>query len=89
MKSYCFLEENMNRKAFAERLNQELDAIGMPMLEKERIEAFSKLTKTPRFKAAALLNGTGEPDSHLLSQLALEFEVSEDWLAGNQERDKH
>ena len=72
----------MNNKQFSERLNKELDEIGVPEQLDERIDAFSKWTKLPKFKAEALLNGNMVPDAPVLEMLATEFEVSTDWLLG-------
>lgn len=72
----------MPNKRFSERLNKELDSIGVPEATPERIEALSKLIKIPRFKAEALLNGNTGPDEALLQILAEELEVNADWLLG-------
>ncbi len=47
----------MLNKRFSERLNKELDGIGVPETTRERIEVLAKLIKIPRFKAEAFLNG--------------------------------
>ena len=78
----------MNNKVFSERLNRELDIIGVPQHNTERVEVFSKLMKIPRFKAGALLNGSFPPDPNLLESLANELEVSVEWLRGDTTR-KH
>lgn len=75
----------MSNKQFAERLNKELDSIGVPPRNDERIEVFSKLLKIPKFKAEAFLNGVIMPDAKLLLQMAEELEVNEDWLIGKSE----
>ncbi|KTD21477.1 hypothetical protein [Legionella israelensis] len=72
----------MPNKRFSERLNNELDTIGVPQSTSERIDAFAKLLKVPKFKAEALLNGMTVPDEPLLSAIAEELEVSADWLIG-------
>lgn len=72
----------MLNKRFSERLNRELDSIGVPETTAERIEILSKLIKVPRFKAEALLNGNTNPDETLLRTLAQELEVNADWLIG-------
>ncbi|KTD47050.1 hypothetical protein Lrub_1972 [Legionella rubrilucens] len=76
----------MPNKQFAERLNRELDAIGVPLRSDERIEVFSKLIKIPKFKAEAMLNGVTVPDEALLKLLAEELEVNPDWLIGKSEQ---
>ncbi len=72
----------MLNKRFSERLNKELDSIGVPETTAERIEILSKLIKVPKFKAEALLNGNTNPDEALLRALAQELEVNADWLIG-------
>lgn len=75
----------MLNKRFSERLNRELDNIGAPEANAERIEVLSKLVKIPKFKAEELLNGATNPDAALLDALAQEFEVSPAWLVGKDE----
>lgn len=75
----------MPNKLFAERLNHELSEIGVPESNSERVEAFAKLLKIPKFKAATYLNGQTLPDEEKLSHLADELEVSVDWLIGKSE----
>lgn len=72
----------MLNKRFSERLNKELDSIGVPEATLERIDALSKLLKVPKFKAEALLNGVTNQDTHLLHALAEELEVNAEWLLG-------
>ncbi|KTD55065.1 hypothetical protein Lsai_2657 [Legionella sainthelensi] len=79
----------MLNKRFSERLNKELDNIGVPESSAERIEVLSKLVKIPKFKAEALLNGATNPDEELLNALAQEFEVSADWLVGKSDESSH
>lgn len=78
----------LNRK-FSERLNKELDSIGVPETTAERIEALSRLIKVPKFKAEALLTGLTSPDAHLLKMLAQELEVNEEWLLGKNDLKSH
>lgn len=75
----------MTNKVFSERLNHELNEMGMPERMEERIEVFSKLFKTPRFKSEAILNGEILPDNELLEKVAEELEVSVDWLLGREQ----
>lgn len=72
----------MLNKRFSERLNKELDSIGVPETTAERIEVLSKLLKVPKFKAETLLNGITSSDDALITALALELEVNADWLIG-------
>jgi hypothetical protein len=78
----------MTNKVFSERLNHELNSIGMPERIDERIVTFSKVFKMPRYKSEAILNGNVLPDTELLQKLAIELEVSTAWLLGD-DRDKH
>ncbi len=79
----------MLNKKFSERLNKELDSIGVPEVTTERIEILSKLIKVPKFKAEALLHGLTNPDAALLKILANEFEVTEEWLIGKTDESHH
>ncbi|PJD96229.1 MAG: hypothetical protein CK426_00815 [Legionella sp.] len=79
----------MLNKKFSERLNKELDSIGVPEATSERIAILSKLIKVPKFKAEALLNGLTKPDAVLLKTLAEELEVTEDWLIGKGDSSTH
>jgi hypothetical protein len=78
----------LNRK-FSERLNKELDSIGVPEATTERIEILSKLIKIPKFKAEALLSGANSPEGALLKILADELEVNEEWLLGKSDSKSH
>lgn len=73
----------MTNKRFSERLNQELDNIGVPQRMNERIEIFSKLIKVSPYKAENILNGNTSLATPHLKVLADELEVTEDWLLGN------
>ena len=74
----------MKSKQFTERLHQQLDEIGLPQREDERIDAFAKLFHQSRFNASNILAGKIMPDQDLLEQLANEFEVSVAWLLGEE-----
>lgn len=76
----------MGNKQFCERLNKELDAIGVPQRSDERVEVFAKLLKVPRFKAEAILNGNVHLESPLIDVLAEELEVNVDWLLGKSDK---
>ena len=76
----------MSNKQFSERLNKELDDIGVPQRNDERVEVFSKLIKVPRFKAEAILNGNTNPEAPLMKLLTDELEVSADWLLGKSDK---
>ena len=79
----------MLNKKFSERLNKELDSIGVPEATTERIEVLSKLIKIPKFKAEAILSGLTSPDAKVLKTLAEELEVNEDWLLGKNDSKSH
>ncbi|WED43596.1 hypothetical protein [Legionella cardiaca] len=76
----------MPNKPFAERLNKELDSMGLPLKSDERVEAFARLIKAPKYKAEAFLNGITLPDAKLLSIIGEELEVNPDWLIGKSEQ---
>ncbi|MDI9817855.1 MULTISPECIES: hypothetical protein [unclassified Legionella] len=78
----------MPYRQFAERLNKELDSIDVPSRSEERIEAFAKLVRIPKFKAEAFLNGITLPDDKLLTSIAEELEVNTSWLIGKSEQKK-
>lgn len=73
----------MTNKIFSERLNKELDNIGVPIREDERIDAIAIMFKLPKFKAHAIIDGITLPDDELLQAIAKELEVDPDWLIGN------
>jgi hypothetical protein len=79
----------MSNRIFAERLNAELDDIGMPLRVDERIETFSKFIELPRFKAQAVLNGNEIPNEEILTFLSNQLEVSVAWLLGKDDDRKH
>lgn len=79
----------MSNKKLTERLNNELDVLGVPSLMTERIQVCSKLFNLPKFKAEALLNGIVTVDSSYLKKIADELDVSMDWLFGSKEKTTH
>jgi len=76
----------MSNKQFAERLNRELDNIDAPHLLNERVSAFAKLLRIPKFQAEAILNGNMLPNQALLTVLANELDVSGEWLLGKSDQ---
>lgn len=76
-------------KAFAERLNQELDEMGLPPQDDERVEAFRRLIDTHKFKAASILHGEIMPSPEVLEKIAKVLEVDMDWLVGNNHTKHH
>ena len=78
----------MNRH-FSERLNQELDEMGVPSDNHERLTVLSKLLRIPRYKAQALLKGHSKANDPLIESLAEELEVSSEWLLGTSDEKQH
>ncbi|MCE0724463.1 MULTISPECIES: hypothetical protein [Legionella] len=79
----------MSNKKLTERLNYELDELGVPALMKERVQACSRMFELPKFKIEALLHGVAL-DGTTMQKIADELEVSTDWLFGAaQEKTKH
>ncbi|ARB93147.1 hypothetical protein [Legionella longbeachae] len=80
----------MSNKKLTERLNNELDELGVPVLMTERVQVCSTLFQVPKFKIEALLNGVVVLDSESMQKIANELEVSMDWLMGEaQEKTTH
>lgn len=76
----------MGNRQFSERLNKELDEIGVPQNTDERVGVFAKLLKVPRFKAEAILNGNASLSDPLIETLANELEVNAEWLLGKSDK---
>ena len=79
----------MSNKKLTERLNNELDELGVPSLMAERVQVCAKLFNLPKFKVEALLHGVIAVDTHCLKMIAEELEVSMDWLFGTKEKITH
>ena len=79
----------MALKIFAERLNQELDNMGVPQHDDERIEAFRRLIDTQKFKAASILHGELMPSPEVLDKIANVLEVDINWLLGKESPTSH
>ncbi|MCR9192208.1 MAG: hypothetical protein NXI01_06055 [Gammaproteobacteria bacterium] len=78
----------MPNRVFSERLNSELDDIGMPQRVDERLATFAKFVEMPKFKAQAVLNGNEIPNEQTLNFLADQLEVKVSWLLGKEDK-KH
>lgn len=77
----------MNITERCERLEKELDAIGLPKNNQERIASLAKLLRIQPFKAEAVLKGhLNNPE--IVTKLAHELEVSEEWLLGLSDSNK-
>ncbi len=83
-------EINMSNKKLTERLNYELDELGVPALMTERVQVCSKLFELPKYKIEALLYGVVALDAPSMHKIADELEVSFDWLFGQaKEKARH
>ncbi|WED41976.1 hypothetical protein [Legionella cardiaca] len=78
----------MPNRHLVERLNKELDNLGVPSLMNERINACSKIFNLPKFKIEAALNGI-VVDEESLTTIADELEISREWLVGQKNRKEH
>jgi hypothetical protein len=72
----------MANKILTERLNHELDAIGVPQTANERMQACAKIFELPRFKVHALLSGNNTIDANSIEKVAGILEVKTEWLLG-------
>lgn len=81
-------ENIMSNKKLTERLNNELDELGVPTLMTERVQVCSKLFNLPKFKIEALLNGIVNFDSDSIHKVADELDVSMNWLLGETKGEK-
>ena len=70
----------MSTKQFSERLNKELDELGVPELHADRVAVFAKLMHIPKLKAEFVLDGKALPDQTLLDTIASELEIDPKWL---------
>lgn len=69
-----------NPKLFAEKLNQGLNDLGVPINIRERSIILGRMIHIPKQQAWALLEGHIFPDENLLEQIAIELDVNRDWL---------
>lgn len=69
-------------KHFAERLNKCLTDTDAPANARERAAILSKMLDISKHQAWSLLEGHTLPDEVLIEQIANEFEVDPNWLAG-------
>jgi hypothetical protein len=76
----------MSNKIFIERLNKELDAMGVPEPTMERASALHKLLAISQAKAESWLEGIVNLNDPALVDLAAELEVKLDWLLGKQDK---
>lgn len=76
----------MIRKDFSIKLNDELDSMGFPMEDSERIRALSKVLEIKPFQAASILHGDCLPNADILNKISKELEINTRWLL---EKSKH
>lgn len=69
-------------KHFAEKLNKCLDDMDAPKQVRERSVVLSKMLDISKHQAWSLLEGHIIPNQELLQQIADEFDVDPNWLAG-------
>lgn len=69
-------------KQFAEKLNSCLDDSGAPTNARERSVVLAKMLDISKQQAWNLVEGLQLPDDNLLTQIANEFEVDREWMAG-------
>jgi len=72
----------MSNKKLTERLNHELDVLGVPQLMTERVQACSKMFELPKYQVEAILSGIATKDISSVEKVATELEVNKDWLLG-------
>lgn len=95
--SFCILnykkskkEITMSNRKLTERLNNELDSLGVPELVLQRVQACSRMFKLPKSKVEALLYGMNTFDLDALEKIAIELDVNKDWLLGySNQKTKH
>ncbi len=74
----------MINRLFSERLNHELDEMGVPQDQEERVAAFARLMNIHRFTAANLLKGETAIEPITIQLVANELEVDVGWLLGSE-----
>ncbi|HBB53677.1 MAG TPA: hypothetical protein DCZ80_07230 [Legionellales bacterium] len=70
----------MFKKDFSFKLNEELDLLGFPTGDLERISALSKVLGIKRFEAASILHGEMLPNAELMNKLTTELQINMQWL---------
>lgn len=76
----------MSNKKLYERLNIELDAIGVPSAINQRVQACSKMFGIPKCKIASLLDGVVAAHTPFIETIARELEVDKNWLLGRTDK---
>jgi hypothetical protein len=70
----------MLKKDFSFKLNEELDLLGFPLEDHERISALSKVLGIKRFEAASILHGEMLPNDELIDKITTELQINMQWL---------
>lgn len=70
----------MNKKQFSERLNKELDNIGVPTKYDDRVKAVAKIFHINQVRAKNILEGHYLKEENLLHHIADELDISVDLL---------
>ncbi len=66
----------------SQRLHRELDKIGVPHQQDERVAAVSRLLRLKTFATRSLLYSRVVPPKDVLARAASELEVDPEWLVG-------
>ena len=72
----------MSNRKLTERLNTELDSLGVPEMMLQRVQACSKMFGIPKYRIEAILHGLNGYDQTAIEKIASELEVNTDWLLG-------
>jgi hypothetical protein len=70
----------MTKKDFSIKLNEELDMMGFPMGDHERIHALSKVLRIKPFQAACILHGDMLPNKEIINKISTELQINTQWL---------
>lgn len=79
----------MINKQFSERINRELDNIGVPAKYEDRVKAVAKIFHINPFKARNILDGRfPKDDMNLLRNISQELEINLDSLTAKENSKK-
>jgi hypothetical protein len=70
----------MLKKDFSFKLNEELDLLGFPTGDHDRISALSKVLGIKRFEAASILHGEVLPNNEIINKISTELQINTQWL---------
>ncbi len=71
-----------NTRVFVDRLNSQLESLGLPTEPVDRIAAFAKIFRISKRESTLILSGRLIPSGELLDRIAEELEVTPKWLTG-------